>query len=161
MDSAHAATSRAVPGPVAPAYRSTRPYGRAAARAAPGPIADVHRTASANAPGWAPQERPRLSWTIRCCAGRYTPTSSGRAPASGPDTSTASGAHTGAGRPPLARAKLPAPRVTQPSPGHVVVRAERTDSAPTEPCSASRQMAGVSVGSTSSQRSPAAPATIT
>ena len=40
------------------AYRSTRPYGRAAASAASGPIAAVHRTESASAPGSLPTPGP-------------------------------------------------------------------------------------------------------
>ena len=58
-------------------------------------------------------------------------------------------------------AKLPAPRLSQPSTGQVGVCAEVTDSAPTAPFCASCHSVGVSTAFTSSQRSPAAPAMIT
>ena len=138
-------------------YRSTRPYGRAAAIAAPGPTAAVHRTAWATAPGWVPYG---CSWfssvMLGSWSGRLAPMPSGLSIRTGRSGQVCA---------PLSfrlrSAKLPAPRVSQPSSGQVGVRAEPTDSAPTAPFCASCHMVGVSIGLTSSQRSPAAPAMIT
>jgi hypothetical protein len=57
-------------------------------------------------------------------------------------------------------AKLPAPSVSQPSAGQVGWCAERTEREPIDPSSAIRHNVGALTGSTSSQRSPAAPTMI-
>ncbi len=135
------------------AYRSTRPNGRAAATAAPGPTATEHRTDSDSAPGTVPHgSRSWLCRTTLSWSGRFAPMPSGCS------TVTSTGAHCPSpARLPGQAAKLPAPRVNQPSTGQVGRCAERTDSDPIEPSRASRHSVGVRSGSTSSQRSPATP----
>lgn len=138
------------------AYRSTRPNGRAAATAAPEPTATEQRTDSESAPGTAPQD-----W--RCWLYRTTPPWSGRfAPMpSGCSTVTPTAGQAPVPRLPFQAAKLPAPRVSQPSTGQVGRCAERTDREPIEPSCAIRHSVGVVCGSTSSQRRPATPASTT
>jgi hypothetical protein len=80
---------------------------------------------------------------------------------SGCSIRTLTGGHAPVVPPWCQAAKLPAPKVNHPSVGQVGRWAERTDSDPIEPSSAIRQRVGVLIGSTSSQRSPAAPTTTT
>jgi hypothetical protein len=125
------------------------------------PTATVHRTDSASAPGTAPYcSRSWLCRTTLRWSGRKAPIPSGRFTSTGTSGQATPGLG-GAAGPALHSARLPAPKVTQPSSGQVGWSADCTDSEPIEPRSAIAQSVGVLRGLTSSQRSPGTPATIT
>ena len=140
--------------------------GSAPKRAVPSSSA-VRATVATGSTGrrWRPAPAGR-SGTAWCRAGGSGAAPSGsrcRVPRPGRPAAARVGSGTG-GRPssgPGTRARLPAPRVAQPSSTQVVERAARTDMAPIADSSASAHSSGVPSGSMSVQVRPGTPTTTT
>jgi hypothetical protein len=160
---------------------------RATATVGAVPTTPAHPTAAPSAPGWAPNRRVASSSPIRrtvatgsgnpvratsccrpqCASATSTASAAGSPPAAGGAASPSGSGTVGSGTGgtessgPGNRARLPAPRVAQPSRRQVVDRAARTDSAPIAAPAASARICGVCPAVTSLQTRPGTPTTTT